>query len=114
MSVPHRQERPPTPLPPPLRSGRWLGALFIVLVLIVWFAGLQTRSLIEPDEGRYAEIAREMFASGDWVMPRFDGFKFAAHLHPDVVEGVHGGKAEALSAPAAIQKWHDPAQSTRA
>ena len=76
MSVPHRQERPPTSLPLPLRSGRWLGALFIVFVLIVWFAGLQTRSLIEPDEGRYAEIAREMFASGDWVMPRFDAFKF--------------------------------------
>jgi len=77
MSVPHRQERPRTPLLPlQLRSGPWLGALFIVLVLIVWFAGLETRALIEPDEGRYAEIAREMFASGDWVMPRFDGFKF--------------------------------------
>lgn len=47
-----------------------------VVMLTVWFAGLQSRSLFEPDEGRYAEIAREMFASGDWVMPRFDGFKF--------------------------------------
>src|SRR5574337_468719 len=34
------------------------------------------RRLLHPDEGRYAEIAREMTVSGDWVTPRLDGIKY--------------------------------------
>ena len=44
--------------------------------LLLWFAGLNLRPLGEPDEGRYAEVAREMFASGDWLTPRLNGFTF--------------------------------------
>ena len=44
--------------------------------LILWFALLGHRDLIEPDEGRYAEIAREMVVSGDWLTPRLNGFKY--------------------------------------
>ena len=76
MSASHRPPRVPLRAFLALQPRHWLAALFVALVVIVWFAGIGTRSLIEPDEGRYAEIAREMFASGNWVMPRFDGFKF--------------------------------------
>lgn len=71
-----------TPLNVESRSTRpsWLPApigavLLSILWLLVWGMGLQ-RSLGEPDEGRYAEIAREMLVSHDWVTPRLDGFLF--------------------------------------
>lgn len=51
-------------------------ALLSGLWLIVWGLGLQYRALGEPDEGRYAEVAREMVATGDWITPRLDGFNF--------------------------------------
>ncbi|MCC7080001.1 MAG: glycosyltransferase family 39 protein [Burkholderiales bacterium] len=40
--------------------------------LVLWFVGLQTRPLWDPDEGRYAEIPREMVVSGDWLTPRLN------------------------------------------
>src|SRR4051795_9588897 len=43
---------------------------------IVWFSALGYRSLAKPDEGRYAEIAREMAVTGDWVTPRLNGIKY--------------------------------------
>jgi len=46
------------------------------MVAIVWFALLGHRDLFEEDEGRYAEIPREMVATGDWLTPHLDGFKY--------------------------------------
>ncbi len=42
----------------------------------VWFGSLGLRHLMPTDEGRYAEIAREMFASGDWVTIRYNDLKY--------------------------------------
>jgi 4-amino-4-deoxy-L-arabinose transferase-like glycosyltransferase len=59
---------------PPLRR-RGAIALLVVFALI-WFANLDFRRLVHPDEGRYAEIPREMVSSGDWVTPRLNGIKY--------------------------------------
>jgi 4-amino-4-deoxy-L-arabinose transferase-like glycosyltransferase len=52
----------------------WIALALIMAV--VWFANLDVRKLQHPDEGRYAEIAREMVASGNWVTPRVNGIKY--------------------------------------
>jgi len=41
-----------------------------------WFVNLDHRRLIKADEGRYGEIPREMVATGDWLTPRMNGFKY--------------------------------------
>ncbi|MGZ8173161.1 MULTISPECIES: glycosyltransferase family 39 protein [Methylobacter] len=61
--------------PASLRQCRINGVLTVVAGLI-WFFLLGYRDLIEPDEGRYAEIAREMLNSGNWITPRLNGFKY--------------------------------------
>ncbi len=50
--------------------------VLLVLYAGLWFGGLGYRDLIQPDEGRYAEIPREMLVTGNWVTPRLDGFKY--------------------------------------
>lgn len=48
----------------------------VIAVAFIWFANLEYRTLIKPDEGRYAEIAREMASTGDWVTPRLNNLKY--------------------------------------
>ena len=50
--------------------------LLLIAIALIWFANLEYRTLVKPDEGRYAEIPREMVESGDWVTPRLNGFKY--------------------------------------
>jgi 4-amino-4-deoxy-L-arabinose transferase-like glycosyltransferase len=45
-------------------------------VAVLWFATLALRPLFNPDEGRYAEIPREMLAGGDWVIPHLNGLDY--------------------------------------
>jgi len=61
---------------PTLNGSRsWIGKVLLVCALL-WFVGLEYRGLFMPDEGRYADIAREMLDSGDWVTPRLNGIKY--------------------------------------
>ena len=47
-----------------------------VIAAALYVRGLGRAPLWEPDEGRYAEIAREMAVSGDYVTPRDDGLRY--------------------------------------
>ncbi len=44
------------------------------LLLLLWQLGAY--GLIDVDEGRYAEVPREMFTSGDWLTPRLNYINF--------------------------------------
>jgi 4-amino-4-deoxy-L-arabinose transferase-like glycosyltransferase len=48
----------------------------VIAAAVIWFSNLEYRILIKPDEGRYAEIPREMVASGDWTTPRLNDIKY--------------------------------------
>ncbi len=56
-----------------MASGRQSGlrlSIIAVAALILYLPGLGRPALWEPDEGRYGEIAREMYLSRDFVTPR--------------------------------------------
>lgn len=55
---------------------RALAGLLLFVFLVVWFYLLGARTLVPTDEGRYAEMAREMLASGNWITPRLNGIKY--------------------------------------
>jgi 4-amino-4-deoxy-L-arabinose transferase-like glycosyltransferase len=57
-------------------SERWQYGGLAVLLVVVWLATLANRPLFNPDEGRYAEIPREMLSGGDWVIPHLNGLHY--------------------------------------
>ena len=48
-------------------------ALVLLVAYVCFFHGLTAFGLVGPDEPRYASIARDMAAGGDWVTPRLHG-----------------------------------------
>ncbi|MDT7687717.1 MAG: hypothetical protein QOE46_476 [Acidobacteriota bacterium] len=54
-----------------LAKRAWI--VLLAAVCVVYFYGLGALPLLGPDEPRYAEVAREMLARGDWVTPTLGG-----------------------------------------
>ncbi|HVC30123.1 MAG TPA: phospholipid carrier-dependent glycosyltransferase, partial [Steroidobacteraceae bacterium] len=52
---------------------RWWGWAALA---VMWLVTIQVRPMLDPDEGRYAEIPREMVTTGNWITPRLDGLKY--------------------------------------
>jgi 4-amino-4-deoxy-L-arabinose transferase-like glycosyltransferase len=50
--------------------------LLTVLGLPIFFLGLGSPALYDPHESLYAEIAREMVLSGDWLTPHLNGTRY--------------------------------------
>lgn len=66
---------PPPPIAPSPPWRRDLLGLTAVFGLVFFFQ-LGDTALVNPDEARYAEIPREMLATGDWVLPRLNGVHY--------------------------------------
>jgi len=56
----------------------WKRDLCLILAVSMFFTfwGLGSVALLDPDEGMYGSIAREMAEGGDWVTPHFNGVRY--------------------------------------
>lgn len=61
---------------PQRRLSRFYLLGLLIIFTAVWFSNIEYRKLVRPDEGRYAEIGREMAQSGDWITPHLNGLKY--------------------------------------
>jgi len=57
-------------------NGKGAHAALLLFFLLAYLLPLGARDLVLPDETRYAEIPREMIASGDWIVPRLNGLRY--------------------------------------
>ncbi len=55
---------------------RWATALAGLAIVPLYTVGLGSFPLAEPDEARYAEIAREMLVLGEWITPHLNFVRY--------------------------------------
>ena len=78
-TVPHPASAVPyrtVPASSRLPQGQLLWWGVACALALLWFGTLELRGLFAPDEGRYAQIPQAMLATGDWITPRLNGFKY--------------------------------------
>src|SRR5947209_7913811 len=71
----HKHLGPNAVPPPPLSAHVRLPLLLLAAVLAMAF-DLGGYPLFDPDEGRNAEVAREMAQTNDYLLPHFDGLPY--------------------------------------
>ena len=59
-----------------LHRSRPLVVFLLLAFCAMWFYTLGARTLVPTDEGRYAEMGREMVTTNDWITPRLNGIKY--------------------------------------
>ena len=57
-------------------NDRVLFIALLLLGLVIYVYGIGGYPLLEPDEGRYSEIPREMIESGDYITPKLNYVKY--------------------------------------
>ncbi|WP_051957787.1 phospholipid carrier-dependent glycosyltransferase [Desulfobacter vibrioformis] len=58
------------------KTNQFTVLLLVSFFLLAYILPLGVRDLVVPDETRYAEVPREMIASGDWISPRINGLRY--------------------------------------
>ncbi|HET7452528.1 MAG TPA: phospholipid carrier-dependent glycosyltransferase [Thermoanaerobaculia bacterium] len=57
-------------------SDRRIFLLLLAVLTVLLFVEMPGSWLLEPDEARYAEIPREMLATGNWLVPKLNGVDY--------------------------------------